>query len=451
MSRVVTVTLSSARLGWAGKDDDALCTIHSLLSAPFTTHQLQQTDVFSEVLIHSWPLVARKPAHDEAELDASTTKTLTPASTGTINTMTTARPANNVAKHHSLARTATIRSVPSFDGSESSPDSKRSAFSSSVNSTTSAASAMAGAGTQQDKMPSTTKLKPDNGNETSHVRWHSNGVRTVEPSNPHDSSMVSEEADNGQWDSTIGKAGLGKTGRVINKLVSDNDALKRDIKIERLRAEEAKQSAKLLEDKMERMMNEYEGRLLEANVTKTLLARKERQVESLTGTVELEKRKTTAAQESERSWKDELQRVKNESKVQVEEATSYAQLMEGRYNAISSHWRDQGEDVKRAVSKMKGEITTIVHERKSDDEKITTLRDLCEQQDNNIKELRREKEEIARLFEEYKTTQEEDLRDIKTNARKRQDEQEKQLEEAREALHKLKWALNVKQTVKGAQ
>lgn len=400
------------------------------------------------LLMRTLSLLARKPTHDEAELDASTTKTLTPASTGTINTMTTARPANNAAKHHSLARTATIRSVPSFDGSESSPDSKRSAFSSSVNSTTSAASAMAGAGTQQT---STTKLKPDNGNETSHVRWHSNGVRAVEPSIPHDSSMVSEDADNGQWDSTIGKAGLGKTGRVINKLVSDNDALKRDIKIERLRAEEAKQSAKLLEDKMERMMNEYEGRLLEANVTKTLLARKERQVESLTGTVELEKRKTTAAQESERSWKDELQRVKNESKVQVEEATSYAQLMEGRYNAISSHWRDQGEDVKRAVSKMKGEITTIVDERKSDDEKITTLRDLCEQQDSNIKELRREKDDIARLFEEYKRTQEEDLKDIKTNARKRQEEQEKQLEEARETLHKLKWALNVKETVKDAQ
>lgn len=276
-------------------------------------------------------------------------------------------------------------------------------------------------------------------------------MRAIEPSLPHDSSIISEEGENGQWDSTIGKAGLGKTGRVINKLVSDNDALKRDIQIERLRAEEAKQSAKLLEDKMERMMNEYEGRLLEANVTKTLLARKERQVESLTGTVELEKRKTQAAQESERSWKEELDKVKNESKVRVEEATSYAQLMEGRYNAISSHWRDQGEEVKRAMSKMKGEITTIVDERKSDDEKISTLRDLCEQQDNNIKELRREKEEIARLFEEYKRTQEEDLRDIKTNASRRQEEQEKQLGEAREALHKLKWALNVKQNVKDAQ
>lgn len=262
---------------------------------------------------------------------------------------------------------------------------------------------------------------------------------------------MSEDGDAGQWDSTIGKAGLGKTGRVINKLVSDNDALKRDIQIERLRAEEAKQAAKLLEDKMERMMNDYEGRLLEANVTKTLLARKERQVETLTATVELEKKKATVALESEKSWREALDKVKSESTIQVEDAMSYAQLMEGRYNAISSHWRDQGEEVKRAVSKMKTEITTISAERCSDDDKIQTLRALCEQQDNNIKEQQREKRDIARLFAEYKKTQDDDLRDIKTNARKREDEQERLLEEAREALHKLRWALNVKNNVKGAE
>ncbi|KAG5938941.1 hypothetical protein E4U59_003426 [Claviceps monticola] len=303
-----------------------------------------------------------------------------------------------------------------------------------------------------EKPPPTTRLKPDTGSEANTPsRWSGNGVRTVDPPAPNDSSVAAEDVDTGHWDSTIGKAGLGKTGRVINRLVSDNDALKRDIQIERLRAEEAKQAAKLVEDKMERMMNEYESRLLEASVTKTLLARKERQVETLTSAIELEKRKAQAAQQSERSWKDELDSVKTNTTVQVDEATSYALLMEGRYNAISSHWRDQGDEVKRTITKLRSEITIVTEERRSDDEKITTLRDLCEQQDNNIKELRREKEEIARLFNEYKQTQEDELREIKTSARQRQEEQEWQLHEAKETLHKLKWALNVKQNVKGAE
>lgn len=393
---------------------------------------------------------AAAAAADHAAPETSPARTLTPASTRTTNSMPW-RGSPSTTTKQALARSATIRSVASVEGSESSPDSKRSAFGSSVNSNASGSSAMGAS--QHERTPPTVRLKSDVAADTP-VHWHANGVRAID-STPaaHDSSVLSEEPDanGGQWDSTIGKAGLGKTGRVINKLVSDNDALKRDIQIERLRAEEAKQAAKLLEDKMERMMNEYEGRLLEANVTKTLLARKERQVETLTATVDAEKKKVVFALDREKSWREELERVRSESTTQVEEATSYAQLMEGRYNAISSHWRDQGDEVKRAVAKMKGDIDTIVEERQSDDDKIQTLRDLCEQQDNNIKQLTQDKERIAHLFDEYKRTQEDDLKDIKTNARRREEEQERLLDESREALAKLKWALNVKKNVKDAQ
>lgn len=302
-------------------------------------------------------------------------------------------------------------------------------------------------------MPPSVRLRTDSPSETtSHWNRHTGGVRVVEPPPAQDSSMLSDGAEqgDGQWDSTIGKAGLGKTGRVINKLVSDNDALKRDIQIERLRAEESKQAAKLVEDKMERMISDYESRLLEANVTKTLLARKERQVESLQASIELEKNKAQAAMEREKSWRSELEKTQKETSAQVEEASSYAQLMEGRYNAISSHWRDQGEEVKKALSKMKLEIKEVVEQRQEDDTKIQTLRDLCDQQDNNIKELQREKEDIARKFAEYKKTQDDDLHNIRTNASNTEAEQQRLLDEAREALHKLRWALNVKNNVKGA-
>ncbi|KAL7790976.1 hypothetical protein V8C37DRAFT_403143 [Trichoderma ceciliae] len=361
-----------------------------------------------------------------------------------------------------LGRTATIRSVPSFEGSETSPESNHaSGLSSSINSRASGLSVAASNGTQDERTPSPV-AKPNPDNTMSDSPAHSNGAvgpapRIMDPSPApleETGALADGEQDNqdsAQWDSTIGKAGLGKTGRVINRLVSDNDALKREIKIERLRAEEAKQAAKLVEDKMDRMVSDYESRLLEANVTKTLLARKERQVETLMATVDTEKKKTVAAQELERNWRDEMEKVKRDAKTQVDDATSYAQLMEGRYNAISSHWRDQGDEVNRAISTIKTEINTIVDERKSDDDKIQTLRDLCEQQDSNIQKLRREKEDIARLFEEYKKTQEGDLRDMRENAKRTEEEQQRLLEEARETLHKLRWALNVKENVKGAE
>ncbi|KAK0617950.1 hypothetical protein B0T17DRAFT_495192 [Bombardia bombarda] len=256
---------------------------------------------------------------------------------------------------------------------------------------------------------------------------------------------------NGGWDSTVGKAGLGKTGRVINRLVSDNEALKRDIQIERLRAEESKQTARLLEDKLDRVVSEYESRLLEANVTKSLLARKERQVESLQGTVELERKRAQDAGQRERTWKDEMEKIRGEAKQQVEEATNYAALMEGRYNAISSHWRDQGEEVRRVVGKMEKEAVSLRDDRRKDDDRINTLQDLCRQQDGNIRELTRQKDEIAVQFERYKEAQEEALREIKSKAALREEEQTRMLKEAKEVLDKLKWMMKVKENVGWAQ
>ncbi|KAF5656110.1 chromosome segregation smc [Fusarium heterosporum] len=395
------------------------------------------------------PALANKPAEPYAT-PSGEEKTLTPASISSVNSMKSRSP---TAYKTALSRSSTIRSVRSSEGSESSPESKTSTFSSSVNSATSALSNSNSDTNHHSQTPVKSNPDPTIPHKTTPSRWSTGAARVVEPTpEPATSTMPEDvEAVDGQWDSTIGKAGLGKTGRVINKLVSDNEALKRDIKIERIKADDAKQAARLIEDKLERIVNDYESRLLEANVTKTLLARKERQVETLQATVEQEKKKATEALFREKTWKDEMNKTSKDATIQVEEATSYAQLMEGRYNAISSHWNDQGEEVKRAVTKMKSEIDNLNEERRADDDKIQTLRDLCDQQDGNIKQLRHEKEEIARMFEEYKKTQEQDLKDIKTNARKREDEQEALLQASRETLHKLKWALKVKENVKGAQ
>lgn len=254
-----------------------------------------------------------------------------------------------------------------------------------------------------------------------------------------------------QWDGAVGKAGLGKTGRVINKLVSDNEVLKRDLKIERLKAEESRQAAKLVEDKMERLISDYESRLLEANVTKTLLSRKERQVESLQSAVELEKKRTADAQDRELIWRKEMESVRRDTKSQVEDANSHAALMEGRYNAISSHWKDQGEEVRRATASLDGRIKTLIEERLKDDQRINVLRDLCDQQDVNIRDLRGQRDEISQKFEAYKREQEEALRAIKENARIREEEQLRTIEETKQVLGQLKWALNVKRNVKGAE
>ncbi|KAM3074829.1 mother-specific HO expression [Clarireedia jacksonii] len=283
------------------------------------------------------------------------------------------------------------------------------------------------------------------------TKYSNSNVHVVEES-PISANGVSPNgvSPNGQWSSAIGKANLGKSGRVIERLTKENDMLKRDVKIERLRAEDAIEQARLAEGKVSQANEEWERRLRDATMNSSLLKRKERQVTDLKEKVDSEKQRADKAIENERFWKAEMQRVERECKEKVEEAQIRADLFEGRNNAMASHWKDQGADVDRTVAKLGKEIEAIVKERRADDEKISMLQQLCEQQAEQLRGLQKEKDDIASCFENYKREQEESLASIKDMARKQEKANEETLTETQNVLGELKWALNVKNNVKGA-
>lgn len=170
-----------------------------------------------------------------------------------------------------------------------------------------------------------------------------------------------------------------------------------------------------------RLGNEDNHRLAASSPAKR--ASFEHQIETLNHFVEAEKKKAAVAQRRADELRDELDKVKSESMVQLEEAKSYALLMEGRYNAISSHWRDQSHQVKSAFSNMKSDIIFVLEERRSDDVKIKALSELCDNQNCNIEKLCREKEQISRLFEDYKITTDEYLLHVAKSSKIKEGEQ----------------------------
>ncbi|KAK4224449.1 hypothetical protein QBC38DRAFT_446443 [Podospora fimiseda] len=68
-------------------------------------------------------------------------------------------------------------------------------------------------------------------------------------------------------------------------------------------------------------------------------------------------------------------REKHRYKGAVDEASYH-----GRYNALSSHWKDQGVDVKRMMAKMGEEVSDLNEKRREYDFKTRTLEAVCEHQ-----------------------------------------------------------------------
>lgn len=264
-----------------------------------------------------------------------------------------------------------------------------------------------------------------------------------EGSNGNDGTNVSDP----QWSSAVGRANLGKSGRVIEKLMTENDMLKRDINIERMRAEEAQEAGKMVELRMEAMRAEFEGRLHDATINSTLLKRRERQLEDAKAQVDLEKIQKEKALEREKSWKSILEQNEVDCQMKIQEAQMLAQLEAGRSSTMASHWKGQRDMLDNAAAELRREIAKIVSERKSDDARMNTLQTLCDQQAEQIALAQTTNEIIRAAHEGYKLAQEEGLKDIKSSTTAHQSANEKVLKESQKVLQELKWALQVHKNV----
>ncbi|KAG9234338.1 hypothetical protein BJ875DRAFT_376666 [Amylocarpus encephaloides] len=244
--------------------------------------------------------------------------------------------------------------------------------------------------------------------------------------------------------------GSGKSGRVINRLMSENDMLKRDLNIQRLSNEEAKQAARMAEAKCAAMAQDYENQLHEAEVNKSLLKRRDRQLEELRSLIDGEKSKARKAEENERTWKELLDKTENDAKRKVEQAESYTQLMEGRVSTMARHWQDQKGEVNKSIGKLGKEIKVLVNDRRHDDDQIRILAEITAQHKEEMNKALRDNAVIRKIHEDYKAEKEQSLIDIKREAKEREESQAATIEVANRLVKELKWSIGVSKNFRDA-
>lgn len=286
---------------------------------------------------------------------------------------------------------------------------------------------------------------------TTVTNGHTNGIMSDGAFSPTGTNGLPNSISNGSgagWTTAVGKANLGKSGRVIEKLQNTVDTLRREIASERANTAEYKDSLALAESKNQQMRQDHEMALHNAAVAESSLKRRERQLADLKGQVDVEKGRAEKALEREQVWKDQMEQVREECEQKVAEAQLHAAMMDGRVTAMTSHWTEQQAEIDKGVAKLRTTVTDIQKVRKGDLSRVNTLNSLCDQNADQLDILRAEKEAIVQKFEAYKAEQDAALKEIKEKAKIREEEHESMLKESQEVLHKLKWALNVQKNVK---
>ena len=256
---------------------------------------------------------------------------------------------------------------------------------------------------------------------------------------------------NDQWSSAVGRATTGKSGRVIERLMGDNDRLQREIKLATVRLEEEikrGESARAALDSL-RATNENLKALQEAD--KAALARRDRKIEDLKADLTTERSRREKAENETRDIGKERDEIVDDCRKEVLAVKELARKSSNQYEILSGSWRSLDNGYRHQTKKLKTDILLLRDERRDDQQRIARLDIVIGQLHQESEKTKKAKDRMSQEFEEYKREKEEGMRDIKERAEKNESANEQALREMTKLLGEMKYIINVKRDVKGVE
>lgn len=227
--------------------------------------------------------------------------------------------------------------------------------------------------------------------------------------------------------------------------MAENDALKRDLKSEKLKAEESKDAVKMLEIKLQQQLDDNEKELHQATLDRAVLKRKERQLDDIKDAVNEERQRAVAANESARASQERAEASVREATSRANAAINQKMLVDGSYEAFRGSYRDEKALIAKMVEDTRKTVDELYARRNDDAKRLARMQELIDTQDKQLSEITEQKEAIAKAFQDYKQEQEAGLVDIKRLAQEQEARYAAQLAESSEVLGRLKWALNIQE------
>ena len=255
---------------------------------------------------------------------------------------------------------------------------------------------------------------------------------------------------NDPWSSAVGRATTGKSGRVIERLMGDNDRLQREIKLATVKLEEEikrGESARAALDSL-RITNETLKEMCDAD--KAALARRDRKTEDLKADLTAERARRQQAENEMKDMARERDRVLADCSREVLTEKELSKKSSSQYEILSGSWKGLDDGYRHQTKKLKMDIALLQNERVNDRQRIARLDVVVGQLHQESEKTKKAKDRMSEDFEEYKRVKEAGMREIKRKAEKNESENEQALREMTKLLGEMKYVINLKRNVKGA-
>ena len=251
------------------------------------------------------------------------------------------------------------------------------------------------------------------------------------------------------WSAAIGRAATGKSGRVIEKLMGENDRLQREKKLAIVKLEEEVkrgESARLALEGLQ-VSNETLASIHESD--KTQIIKKDRKIELLRGDLQSEKLRREKAEKETRESRREREEVVEELRRVAAEDREEARRYTAQYEILASSWRTLEDRYERQTQKLETDLNDLRAEVDGDKWKMTDLEIVIEQLTHELAKVAQVKDKLLTGFQAYKMEQDSGLHEIQKKAERNNSANEELHEQMSDVLGQMKHVVNVKRDSRG--
>lgn len=249
----------------------------------------------------------------------------------------------------------------------------------------------------------------------------------------------------------MGRASLGKSGRVIEKLMGENDMHRRDKALAKLQRDEEVKQHESTRSKFEALRISLDNLQLIHESDKAAIARKDRKIEELKAELELERTTRKNAEDetkvARRERDEDVEKYRKEAMQEQEQRRSAT----NQYEVLMSSFKGLDQQYKRQTQKIRSDLKIFENSIAKEQAAIAQLNIIEDQAKKESARQQKINDDLQADVEAYKTRIDAFLKDIREKAESNEHSADEALHEVQSLAREMRHTINVARTMRDTE
>ncbi|GAD94223.1 hypothetical protein NFIA_098140 [Paecilomyces variotii No. 5] len=264
--------------------------------------------------------------------------------------------------------------------------------------------------------------------------------------NTHNDIIASPE-----WSSAVGHAATGKSGRVIHNLQEDIARLTRECSLQRSRAEEAQRNNEALKTQLQNMTERVRNLELSHEANLHSISRKDRKIEELRGEIQTERERRESAEGETRKIHQIMTDSRDNFNRKCAELQEIANYSQTQYDVLAKTGKRDKADMQKKLNTMREDFASLQRQNNEKDIQLQRLDVIMAQKNREIETATERTERLLESYDTYRKGNDQELRQMIERGHEKDKIIDEALASLKETEAKMKWTIQVKNEVKGAE